>query len=71
MLDFAKEIVRTLCEYEILLGKYKIGSSNEVITIKDLSLISIKGREYLVFKYQNKIIKIHKKYFFKIFALFD
>lgn len=63
-----KDILRSLAEIEILRKKYKIGNK-EIISVFDLKLLSIKGHEYIVFKYENKVIKIHRKYFVGIHNL--
>lgn len=60
-----KDIIRLLSELEIFLKNYKTGN-DEIISIFELKLLSIKGYEYVVFKYKNKVIKIHRKNFIKI-----
>ena len=58
-----ENVIRSLFELGILLEHYKIGNSRDIISIFDLELLSISGHEYIVFKYKDKILKIHRKHF--------
>ena len=61
-----KDIVRFLLELEGLIDKYRIGDSTDVISLKDLKLLNIQGNEYVIFKYLDKAVKIHRKKFIDI-----
>ncbi|MBO5182801.1 MAG: hypothetical protein J6B64_00145 [Bacilli bacterium] len=68
-LQHIKDIIRTLFELEIILGKYKIGDGSDILNFKDLKLLSIEGHEYIVFLYNNRVIKIHRNHLQSIYAL--
>lgn len=61
---YIEDVVKYLFELEDLIDKYKIGDN--IISFKDLKLLNINGKEYLVFKYHDKVIKIHRKKFVDI-----
>lgn len=58
-----EDVIRSLFEFGMLLKHYKIGNSSDSISILDLELLSISGHEHIVFKYKDKIVKIHRKHF--------
>lgn len=61
-----KDIIRSLLEIDMILEEYRIGNSKSTITVKDLKIYNMRGREYLVFKYKDKVVKIHRKRFIDI-----
>lgn len=62
---YIKDIIKYLLELEELCNKYRI-NNDKIISFKDLKLLNIHGNEYVVFKYNDKIIKIHRKNFVDI-----
>ncbi|MBO5096266.1 MAG: hypothetical protein J6B98_05280 [Bacilli bacterium] len=63
---YMKDIVRFLLELEGLIDKYKIGNDPNIISLKDLKLLNIHGNEYVIFKYLDKVVKIHRRKFVDI-----
>ena len=63
---YMKDIVRFLLELEGLIDKYKIGNDPKIISLKDLKLLNIHGNEYVIFKYLDKVVKIHRRKFVDI-----
>ncbi len=59
-IQILKDIIRFLIELKVLIKCYKI--EDITFSIFNLKLIDISGHEYIVFQYEDKIIKIHRNH---------
>lgn len=59
-----KDYIRLLSELGMIFSQFKIG--DEVVSFFDMQLLSIEGHEYLVFKYKDQVVKIHRNHFVRI-----
>ncbi len=64
-----KDLICTSFDYKIALKKYTINHKMPFFSVSDMQLINIEGREYIVFFYQGVIVKIHRYFRQKIYAL--